>query len=442
MQVVRNVAKLNHGRHVATVQACDKHGKHGESLRSASYPARGRRCTFPDHEQHVHYGNATPRSVSALAAAISIADLRRLAQRRLPRSVFEFIDGGAEDEVTLADNRAAFERIRFVPRILNDVSAPDLAADLFGATAAAPLVISPMGSCALAWPDADLAIARAAGAHGIPYTLSTMANTSIERMAAAAPGPLWFQLYVLEDHAFNRKLVERARGSGYSALVVTVDLQAGGKRERDLRNGIAIPLRIGVRQVADGLLHPRWALGLARGGLPVFENVHGLFDEGTAGLTIAARVGENLDAAFDWDRFQRLRDAWPGTLIVKGVAHPQDATRLIDAGADGLWISNHGGRQLDGAIASVDALARIAPVTHGRVPLILDSGVRRGSDILKARALGATAAGIGRAALYGASVGGEAGVRHALAILTDELTRAMKLSGTPSLAAADRTLLA
>ena len=397
-------------------------------------------CADRRHVLALRLGVVLPVT-SPLARAISIGDLRHLAQRRLPRSVFEFIDGGAEDELTLADNRAAFERIRFVPRILNDVSAPDVAAELFGITAAAPIVIAPMGSCALAWPDADIAIARAAGAHGIPYTLSTMANTSIERMAFAAPGPLWFQLYVLKDHAFNRKLIDRARGSGYTALVVTVDLQAGGKREKDLRNGISIPLRIGARQLVDGVMHPRWALRILRGGLPEFENVRGYLDEG-AGLTIAARVGENLDAAFDWEHFKRLRDAWPGTLIVKGVAHPFDAERLIDAGADGLWISNHGGRQLDGAIASVDALARIEPAANGRVPLILDSGIRRGADIVKARALGATAVGIGRAALFGAAAGGEAGVRHALAILTDELTRAMKLSGVPTLHAADSTLLA
>jgi L-lactate dehydrogenase (cytochrome)/(S)-mandelate dehydrogenase len=380
--------------------------------------------------------------VSRLARALSIEDLRRLAQRALPRAVFEFIDGGAEDEVTLRDNRAAFERIRLLPRILNDVGAPDIATDLWGASAGAPLVISPMGSCALAWPDGDVAIARAAAELGIPYTLSTMSNTGIERMASAARGPLWFQLYVLKDHAFNATLVARARSAGYAALVVTVDLQAGGKREKDLRNGITIPLRVDAWQVLSAIAHPRWSLRLLRGGMPQFENVHGFLDEGTVGLTIAARVGENLDAAFDWDGLKRLRDAWPGKLIVKGVLHAVDALRLVEHGADALWVSNHGGRQLDGAIASVDALARIAPALSGRVPLIVDSGVRRGVDILKARALGATAVGIGRAALYGAAAGGEPGVRRALAILVDELRRAMKLAGTPSLAAADRTLLA
>lgn len=376
-----------------------------------------------------------------LKNVISIADLRRLAQRRLPRSIFEFVDGGAEDELTLADNRAAFERIRLVPRVLNDVSNPDIATDLFGSRAAAPIVICPMGSCALVWPGADIAIARAAAAHGIPYTLSTMSTTSIERMARSVEGTLWFQLYVLKDHAFNRSLIERARDNGYTALVVTLDLQAGGKRERDLRNGISIPLRFSPRHLLDGVMHPGWAMRMLRGGLPEFENVRGYLKEGGAGLTIAAKVGRNLDAAFSWDDFSRMRDQWPGPLIVKGVEHPADAARLVDLGADGLWVSNHGGRQLDGAIASADALPRIAAATNGKIPLIIDSGVRRGTDIVKARALGATAAAIGRAALFGASAG-EPGVRRALDILTDELILAMKLSGTPNLNAADTSLLA
>ena len=205
-------------------------------------------------------------SPSAWASALSIEDIRTAATRRLPRSVFEFVDGGAEDELTVKDNRAAFERIRFVPRVLTDVSNPEVSCDLFGTPASAPIVIAPMGSCMLAWPDADIAIARAAAAHGIPYTLSTMSTTSIERMAKAVQGPLWFQLYVLKDHEFNHRLVDRARTHGYGTLVVTLDLQAGGKRERDLRNGITIPPRLRPRQVIEGLTRPRWALRMLQGG--------------------------------------------------------------------------------------------------------------------------------------------------------------------------------
>ena len=355
--------------------------------------------------------------------------------------MFEFIDGGAEDELTLADNRAAFERLRFVPRVLNDVSNPDISTDLFGAMASAPIVIAPMGSCMLAWPDADIAIARAASTHGIPYTLSTMSTTSIERMAKAVPGPLWFQLYVLRDHAFNQKLVDRAWANGFKTLVVTLDLQAGGKRERDLRNGISIPLRLSLQHVIEGATHPRWAWNMLRGGLPAFENIRGYMGETDAGLTIAARVGQALDPGFDWDDLRKLRDGWPGKLVIKGVEHPDDAARLVDLGADGLWVSNHGGRQLDGAMASADALPLVAKATRGQVPLLVDSGIRRGADILKARALGATAACIGRAALFGAAIAGEQGVKTVLEILTDELKLAMKLSGTRSFKGVDAGLL-
>ncbi len=377
-----------------------------------------------------------------LEQALSIADLRRLAQRRLPRSVFDFIDGGAEDEHTLRDNRAAFERVRLLPRVLTDVREPDTRCALFCSEHKAPIVIAPMGSCMLAWPEADIAIARAAAERGLPYTLSTMATTGIERMAQAVQGELWFQLYVLKDRAFNEQLVQRARAAGYRALVVTVDLQAGGKREKDLRNGISVPLRMTPRHLIEGITHPGWALRMLRGGLPEFENVRGYLKDQGAGLTIAARVGQNLDAGFGWDDLKRLRDLWPGPLLVKGVEHPLDAVRLQALGVDGLWVSNHGGRQLDGAAASADALTLVAEATAGQLPLLIDSGVRRGVDILKARALGATAVAIGRPALFGAAVAGQDGVARALDILISELRLAMKLAGTPRLSDANRDLLA
>jgi L-lactate dehydrogenase (cytochrome)/(S)-mandelate dehydrogenase len=281
----------------------------------------------------------------------------------------------------------------------------------------------------LAWPQADIAIAKAATSLGLPYTLSTMSTTSIEVMADAVQGDLWFQLYVLKDHAFNDQLVQRAHAAGYGTLVVTLDLQAGGKRERDLRNGITVPLRLNVRQVLDGIAHPAWAWQMLRGGSPQFENVKGYMGQQSADLTIAAKVGQSLDSAYDWDDLARLRDRWKGQLMVKGVAHPDDAWRLAQMGVDTLWLSNHGGRQLDGAVASLDALPAIARRLGGKMPLILDSGVRRGVDILKAHTLGAKAVAVGRAVLYGAAAGGEAGAKHALQILIDELRLSMKLSG-------------
>jgi len=389
----------------------------------------------------MNFANRNTPADRRLARALSIADLRAIARRRLPQSVFDFIDGGAEDETTLADNRAAFERVRLVPRVLQDVSAPDLRCDIVGTSAAAPLLVAPMGSCMLGWPEADIAIARAATSLGLPYTLSTMSTTSIERMRAAVDGTLWFQLYVLKDHAFNEKLVERASRAGYETLIVTVDLPAGGKRERDLRNGIQVPMRLDWRHVVAAVTHPHWAWQMVRAGMPEFENVRGYMGTQGAGLTIAARVGQSLDAGYGWNDLSRLRDRWRGRLLVKGVEHPADADRLVGLGVDGIWISNHGGRQLDGAVATLDALPAVVGAVRGRVPLILDSGVRRGVDILKARALGAQAVAVGRAALWGACAGGESGARRALVILLEELALAMKLAGTPSLSAATSSAL-
>ncbi|MCP5264864.1 MAG: alpha-hydroxy-acid oxidizing protein [Burkholderiaceae bacterium] len=372
---------------------------------------------------------------------LNAEDFRQAARRRLPKSIFEFIDGGAEDEITLRENRTAFERRRIAPRILTDVTEPDLQTDILGTPAAAPLLIAPMGSCMLAWPEADIAIARAAAAHGIPYTLSTMSTTSIERMARAVDGPLWFQLYLFRQREFNAALIERAQKAGYQAMVLTVDLQAGGKRERDLRNGVVLPLRLSLRQIVEGVTHPRWALSMLHGGLPQFENVSGYLSAESAGLTIAARAAQNLDAGFDWGGLARIRELWPGKLIVKGVLHPADAARLVAEGVDGLWVSNHGGRQLDGAIASADALPGIVEATRGDVPIVIDSGVRRGMDVLKARAMGATAAAVGRAVLFGAAVAGEAGAARVVGILIDELQRAMRLAGVPRVSKADGSLL-
>ena len=363
-----------------------------------------------------------------LARYLSIEDFRQAARQRLPRAIFDFIDGGAEDELTLRDNRRAFERVRVLPRVLNDVSAPHIEVEWWGSRVKAPLVVAPMGSCMLAWPQADIAIARAAASHGIPYTLSTMSTTSIERMARAVQGALWFQLYVLKDQDFNLQLIDRAQANGYGALVVTVDLQAGGKREKDYRNGISIPLRPSWRLLRDGLTHPAWAWQLMRGGLPQFENVAGYGGMADNGLPIAARVGQSLDDAFNWEKLARMRDRWKGPLLVKGVEHPEDAKRLVAMGVDAIWISNHGGRQLDGAIATADALPQVAQAVPG-TPLIIDSGVRRGVDLLKAHALGASGAAVGRAVLYGAAVAGQAGAYRALEILLDELKLSMKLSG-------------
>lgn len=289
-------------------------------------------------------------------------------------------------------------------------------------------------------PGADDAIARAAAKRGIPYTLSTMSTVSMDALARKSDGPRWFQLYVLKDWDFNQALIKRAQDLGYSALVVTVDLQAGGKREKDLRNGLSIPIKPSLRMAMDAMLHPLCTLRQIAGGMPDFENVRGFLPDTGAGLTIAARVGQNLDADFNWDGFKRIRDLWKGPLLVKGVLHPEDAQLLADAGVDGIWVSNHGGRQLDRAPSSLNALMQVSDRLKGRIPLILDSGIRRGSDILIARALGATMVATGRAVLFGAT-NGEEGAGRVLDILKDELILAMKLSGQHDLSTVGRELV-
>lgn len=380
-----------------------------------------------------------------LSSAVNIGDLRLAARRRLPRAIFDFFDGGAEDEITLRDNRAAYERVRLAPHVLRDVSKVDPSCEILGGPSKMPLVIAPTGGIGIGWPGADLAIARAAARYGIPYTLSTTSTATIEAVAEAnGDGRRWFQLYILYDRDFTDKLVERARVAGYEALVVTVDLPVGGKRERDSHNRFTVPFRPRGGQVLEALTKPGWALGiLANGGLPTLENLRGFNHKKSDTLvSISSSVGQNLDSAFDYTGLKRLRDLWKGKLLVKGVARADDAERIVELGADGIWISNHGGRQLDGALATLDTLPSVVAAVGAKVPVLLDGGVRRGSDLVKARALGAQAACAGRPTLYGASAAGEAGALRALAILSDELHRSMQLCGTRTIAEIGRDLIA
>ncbi|MDH4191012.1 MAG: alpha-hydroxy-acid oxidizing protein [Betaproteobacteria bacterium] len=364
-----------------------------------------------------------------IARAWNIDELRRMAKRRLPRGVFDFFDGGAEDEKTLAANRAAFDRVRFLPKVLVDVSKIDTRTDLFGVQANWPLAIAPTGAIGIAWPGADVATARAAAAFGIPYTLSTVATTSIERLAREAPGRHWFQLYILRDREFSMKLVARAQAADYEALMVTVDLPVGGKRERDYRNDYTVPFRPSLRNLSDFIAHPAWALRLLTRGVPQMENLAGMAAGSLSPGLIASTVGRNLDASFDWDRLKAMRDVWPRKLIVKGVCRPEDAERLAALGCDAIVVSNHGGRQLDGAVGTLDALSGVVRAVGERAAVFFDSGIRRGGEAVKALALGAKAILIGRATLYGVAAAGEPGARRALEILTDEFVRTMQLCG-------------
>jgi (S)-mandelate dehydrogenase len=378
----------------------------------------------------------------AVARAWSIDDLRRLARRRLPRAVFDFIDGGAETESTLRANRAAFERVRFLPKVLVNVAQVDTSTTILDGSSKLPLAIAPTGAIGFGRRGGDLDIARAAAAAGIPFTLSTTATASIERVAEEAPGRLWFQLYVFKRREFSFGLVDRARAAGYEALVVTVDLAVGGKRERDMRNDFSVPFRFTPRNVLGFAAKPAWALDMLFRGMPVMENLAGFEHEAASTAAIAASVGRNMDASFDWDVLKAIRDRWPRKLVVKGIERADDTERLAAMGCDGVIVSNHGGRQLDGAVGTLDALPAVARAAGGRMSVLIDGGVRRGGDAVKAVALGAEAAMIGRATLFGACAGGEPGAVRALDILRDELVRTMQLCGVPRVGAIGPELIA
>ena len=360
---------------------------------------------------------------------VSIEDLRRLARRHVPHPLFGFIDGGAEDEVALADNRAAYDRWKFRQRVFVDVSRIDTEVDLFGTPIRFPLAISPTGLAGLAWPRAEVALARAAAAYGIPFTLATPSTSSLERVAREAGGRLWFQLYVLRDREYMMRLVERARAADYEALVITGDVAVGGKRERDPRSGFTVPLRPRLANLIGLLGHPKWLWQIATHGVPKIENLADWSLANVGTQTLAAMAASQFDSALDWNTLQRLRDAWPRKLLLKGVLTADDAEKAVALGADGVIVSNHGGRQLDCTVAPFDALPEVVRAASGKLAVLIDGGVRRGSHAMKARALGATAAMVGRATLYGVAAAGEEGARHALEILTTEIKRSMALLG-------------
>ena len=376
-----------------------------------------------------------------VAKAYSIEDLRLSAKKRLPKAIFDFFDGGAEDEISLRDNAAAYKRVRLMPKVLTDVSVIDTSTVILGKPAALPIAIAPTGAVGFGWRGGDIAIARAAVAAGIPYTLSSTATASIEQIADAAPGRLWFQAYILSNKPFLAALIERARVADYEALVITVDLPVGGKRERDYRNDFSVPFRFTPKNIFDFVQHPKWLSSILLHGMPVMENLVSLEKSATNATAIASSVGRNYDPAFNWDGLRKIRDSWPRKLIVKGILGPADAVRVAEMGCDAVVVSNHGGRQLDGAVATFDALPGVVQAINGRIPVLLDGGVRRGSDILKALAVGAQGVMLGRATLYGASAAGEAGASRAIAILKDELIRTMQLCGIHSVGEADSSVL-
>ena len=380
----------------------------------------------------------TDRVARRLSAAASVDDLRRIARRRLPRGVFDYIDGAAEDEHTLAHNRAAFEAIPFRPRVLRDVSAVDTTTTLLGKQLPFPLVLAPTGFTRIADPEGELAVARSAARAGLPYTLSTLGTRSIEEMAAAGgPGARqWFQVYVWRDRGLVADMIERAAGAGYEALVITVDTAVLGRRERDVRRGFSLPPKIGLGTFVDGALHPGWTWRFVRAEPIKFANVVGRdVGDGSSAVSLAEYVNSQFDAALDWDDLEWMRSVWRGPIIVKGIQTVADAVLAAEHGVDAIALSNHGGRQLDGAPAPIELVAPVAQAVGGRVEIICDGGVRRGGDIVKAVALGATACMTGRPYLYALGAAGERGVDHVIGLFREGVRRTMALVGADSIAA-------
>lgn len=373
---------------------------------------------------------ASRRQQRNVARAVSIADLRLLSRKRLPQAIFDFYEGGAESESTLRANASAFDRYVIRPRYLVNVEHIDTHSSIVGSDCRLPIALSPTGGIGFGWPLGDTAIARAAGAFGIPYTLPTSATSSIERIAASAPETRrWFQAYMLRKREFTFHLIDRALAAGFEALVFTVDMPTGGKRRRDLKNDFGLPFRFTPRNLIDFARKPGWALGVLRHGMPQLENLFGFTPDAVSSTSIASSVGKSYDAGLDWDVLRQVRERWPRKLLIKGILHPEDAVLAADHGCDGVIVSNHGGRQLDCAIASLDALPAIAQAVNGRISVLLDGGVRTGVDVIKAIALGADAVMVGRPMLYGVCSGGEVGARRAIELLQDEMLRAMRLCG-------------
>ncbi|HRL20817.1 MAG TPA: alpha-hydroxy acid oxidase [Alcaligenes sp.] len=359
---------------------------------------------------------------------VNLDDFRQAAQRVLPRFVYDYVAGGADDELCLQRNRSDLESMTLMPRSLRDTTAASTHIQVFGRTWSAPFGVAPVGLIDVVRPQGDTLAARAAGKAGLPYILSTASNSRLEEVRQATDGPCWMQLYVMQDRSMADTILARAREAGFEALVLTVDVPVGGYREKDLRHGFKLPFRPGPRVLLDMALHPNWLRRQAWAGAPQFVN---LVPAGGAGSTQAqaALLSRTMDRALVWEDLNWLRSNWDGPVLIKGVLHPEDARLALHAGVDGLIVSNHGGRQLDTAPSSVAVLPSILDVVQSRLPVFVDSGFRRGSDVAKALALGAQGVFMGRPVAYGLAQGGEQGVAQVLDLVRQELLRTMILLG-------------
>lgn len=371
----------------------------------------------------------------------SIADLRALARKRVPRAIFDYADRGSYDEVTLRRNRTDYEALQFRQRVAVDVSSQALATTIVGQPVAMPLGIGPTGLAGLFHRDGEIVGARAAQAFGVPFCLSTLSICSIEDVRAAVEKPFWFQLYLMRDRGFNEELIARARAAQCSAIILTLDLQMQGVRRQDLKNGLSVPPRLTLRNAWEIAMRPSWALGVLMGKRRTFGNLEGRI-KGAQGLaTLSEWVMTQFDPTVGWKDVEWVRKNWPGKLILKGVLDAEDAKVATTTGADAIVVSNHGGRQLDGAPSTIAALPAVADAVNGRCEILLDGGVQCGQDVLKALALGARACLIGKSFLYGLAAMGGPGVTTALDLIRKELAVTLGLAGLTDIQGVDRSIL-
>ena len=384
----------------------------------------------------------TDRTAARLQRAANVDDLRRMAKRRLPGGVFDYIDGGAEDEVTLAANSNAFRRLEWVPRVLRDVDTIDTSSTLLGRTHPLPLILAPTGFTRIADSQGELAVARAAARAGLTYTRSTLGTRSIEEVAAVSDGPKWFQVYVWRDRGLVADLLARTKEAGYEAIVITVDLAVLGRRERDVRRGFTLPPKIGLGTMIDGAMHPAWTWDFVNAEPITFASVVGQTEgDGRTAVSLAEQVSTLFDQGLDWDDIAWFRENWDGPIVIKGIQSVADAKIAVEHEIEAIAISNHGGRQLDQAPVPLELLEPVVQEVGGQTEIICDGGIRRGSDIVKALALGADACMAGRAYLYGLGAAGERGVDHVLRLLADDTHRAMALVGARSVADIGRDMV-
>ena len=371
-----------------------------------------------------------------------IEDLRQRARRRIPKMFFDYAEAGSYAEETLRSNRADLERIKLRQRVLVDVSRRDLTTTIVGEKAPLPLALGPVALTGMQHRDGEIAACRAAHAAGIPFTLSTMSICSIEDVAEAVAKPFWFQLYVMKDRGFVRALVERAAAAKCSALVLTIDLQVLGQRHCDVRNGLSVPPAIRIRNLINIATKPGWAIGMLRGKRKTFGNLAGYVRDETNVASLASWISTQFDPALSWKDIEWIRSLWPGKVIIKGVLDVEDAKLAAKTGASALVVSNHGGRQLDGAPSSISALPKIADTVGGEIEVMFDGGIRSGQDLMRALAVGARSCLIGRAYIFGLAAGGEAGVAKAIDIIRSELDVTMALCGVNSIKEIGRQVIA